>query len=167
VWLLGAELHDERHKGKSDAYDILGRLDDAGELFPAAVDYKRLELDRRRRDTENIASDVARDAAALVDQAFPAGAEGTVAGVRVRLIAEDEAGMTTLYVAVSEQLVAGQHSGLSSPLTERRFLGIILGFRAALEERFGPPVLTEELRERSAFPGGVRRERPFLVYFER
>lgn len=28
VWLLGAEKHDERHKGTSDAYDILGRLDD-------------------------------------------------------------------------------------------------------------------------------------------
>jgi hypothetical protein len=34
VWLLGAEPHDERHKGRSDAYDILGRLDAEDELFP-------------------------------------------------------------------------------------------------------------------------------------
>jgi len=168
AWLLGAELHDERHKGRSDAYDILGRLDARGDLMPAAVDYKRLELDRRRRDTENIAADVAADAAELVARALPGGgAEDTVAGVPVRLIVEDDAAMTTLHVAVSERLVAGRHSRLSSPLTERRFLGIMLGFHAALEEAHGPPVLTEELRDRSAFPGGLHGERPFLVYFER
>ncbi|MDQ3630639.1 MAG: hypothetical protein M3417_05055 [Actinomycetota bacterium] len=167
VWLLGAELHDERHKGRSDAYDILGRLDDQGELLPVPIDYKRLELDRRRRDTQNVAADVARDATDLVARALPDGAEGAVAGVPVRLVVEDDATTTTLFVAVSERPVAGRHSGLSSPLTERRFVGIILGFRAVLEERYGPPVLTEELRDRSAFPGGLRRERPFLVYFER
>lgn len=164
VWLLGAEKHDERHKGRSDAYDILGRLDEQGELMPLDIDYKRLKADRMRRDTENIAYDVRTEAAALVAQALPRGASGTVAGIDVRLVAEEDDGMLACFVAVSEQPVTGKHSGVPAPLTERRFSGIMEGFRIALEELYGPPVLIEELRDRSTFPGGLARERPFLVY---
>lgn len=60
VWLLGAEQHDERHKGKSDAYDILGQLDRNKTLFPSPLDYKRLELGRRRLDSISFASDYER-----------------------------------------------------------------------------------------------------------
>ena len=53
--------HDERHKGKSDAFDILGKLDAAGALFSAEIDYKRLELDRCL-DTTSFAADLRDDA---------------------------------------------------------------------------------------------------------
>jgi hypothetical protein len=168
VWLLGAENHDERHKGRLDAYDILARLEVARALFPIAIDYKRLELDRRRRDTETIAAEVRRDAAALFAAAVPGGGSGTVAGVPVRLVVEsDEDGVLTVYVAVSERAVRGRYSGLMFDLTEKRFLGIQEGFRLAFDERFGPPVLIGELRDRSAFPGGLRWERPFVAMVER
>jgi hypothetical protein len=41
VWLLGAEMHDERHRGRADAYDIFGALDGKGELFPVEIDAQR------------------------------------------------------------------------------------------------------------------------------
>lgn len=56
----GAERHDERQTARSDAYDILGRLDDDNELFPEGVAYQRLELDRRRRDSNSFVDDVYR-----------------------------------------------------------------------------------------------------------
>jgi hypothetical protein len=165
VWLLGAELHDERHKGRADAYDILGRLDADGELFPQSIDYKRLELDRRRRDHETIAQDVARDAADLVERLAPGEHTATVGGVPIRCVVRSDDGMTELFVAVSETPIAGKHSGLPTPLTEKRFDGLLIGVRAAVEAHHGPPVLADELRDRRAFPGGLGRERPFLVFF--
>lgn len=166
VWLLGAELHDERHKGESDAYDILGELDRAGNLFPTDVDYKRLELDRRRWDTESFAEDLRTDAADLIRRGWPDGANGVLAGVKARLVIQREGSFAAIYVAVSEQPVRGKRSGLQFPLTQERFLLLTEGTREAAEEAFGTTVLADELRERDKFPGGVRGERPFLLLLE-
>ena len=72
VWLLGIEWHDERAKGRRDAYDILGQLEESGELFPKDLDLKRLELDRRRRDTANFAPRAKDDAVGLVGEVLKA-----------------------------------------------------------------------------------------------
>jgi hypothetical protein len=167
VWLLGAELHDERHKGRADAYDILGQLDASDQLFPAQIDFKRLESDRRRRDVANVADDVRRDAATAVADLNSGEQQTTVAGVPVRLIVSDNDGMTELFVAVSEAPVTGKHSGLPIELTSPRFLGIMAGISEAVEQAHQPPALAEELLDRSLFPGPLGRERPFLVYFQR
>lgn len=91
VWLLGAELHDERHKGGRDAYDILAALDGRGQLFPQQIDYKRLELDRRRWDTESFAEDVVRDGRELFGAAQGAGtARASLVGVPSRMVIEEE-----------------------------------------------------------------------------
>jgi len=166
VWLLGAEQHDERHKGRSDAYDILGRLDDRGELFPMTVDYKRLELDRRRRDSDSFVDDVHDDACALVG-ALSVGEQATaLGGVAVRVIVE-KGDLLVLHFAVSTNAARGRLSGLEFPLTEQRFQAIQLGVRRALEARHGPPALLDELRDRSAFPGRLGPERAFVALVER
>lgn len=167
VWLLGAEFHDERHQGRSDAYDILAALDSKGELFPRDPDYKRLELDRRRRDTADIAEDVRRDAADLIATVVPRGGSGTVARVAVDVIVEQDDSLMTVYVAVSEKPVLGHHTGLRFSLTEERFLGIQAGVLQAFEDCFGRPVLMGEMLDRSGFPRRLRHERPFVVMVDR
>jgi len=168
VWLLAAEMHDERHKGKSDAYDIMGQLDAAGRLFPQRVDYKWLELDRRRLDTESFAADVRSDARALVEAAQHSGRDfRTVASVPVRANWEaSEGGLSTLYVAVSLQPVRGERSGLEFPMTNDRFLLVAEGIRQAGEDVHGPEVLVDEvLRFPEALPP-LTNERGFVVVFE-
>jgi hypothetical protein len=164
VWLLGAEQHDDRHKGKSDAYDILGGLDQAGTLFPSELDLKRLELDRRRWDSGSFASDLRSDAAAFASDLINSGRCNTeVAGVRVRGVVEREDSMIGVYVGVSTRPVAGPRSGLMFPLTEERFLLIQEGVRHALEEEIGGTVLAGLWPDASKLPGGAVDERVFVV----
>jgi hypothetical protein len=73
VWLLAVEAHDERHKGRSDAYDKFAALDAAGRLFPVDVDYKLLRLNRLTRDTADFADRAARDYHTLVTVAVDGG----------------------------------------------------------------------------------------------
>jgi hypothetical protein len=163
VWLLGAEQHDERHKGRSDAYDILGNLGE--DILPAEVDYKLLELDRRRLDTINFADDVMRDAKALVTVSRSRrSAAGTLAGVPARLVWQDhDDGHVSLSVAISTDPVPGERSGFDFPLTQERFLLLAEAVRQATEKVFKPEVLKDELFD---FPGGIRNERAFSLLFE-
>jgi hypothetical protein len=165
VWLLGAELHDERHKGTSDAYDIFGRLDEAEELFPMPADYKLLELGRRRLDTANFAEDARTDAKELVREAADSGrSAGRLAGIPARLVWDaDDAGGVTLSVAISMQPVKGARSGLQFPLTQQRFLLASEAVRQAAEDLYKPEVLAEQTFE---FPGGLTNERAFVLVFE-
>jgi hypothetical protein len=163
---LGAGIHDERHKGKADAYDVLEALEKKGDLFPKEIDYKRLELDRRRWDTRNFAEDLMTDARALFKKAWPKGATGKLVGVPVRVVVESEAGFAVMYVAISEKPTKGSRSGLSFPLTQERFLLIQEGMREAAVSFLDSSVAAEELHDRRKFPGGLHQERGFLLFFE-
>ena len=165
VWLLGAEWHDERHKGSKDAYDVFAALEAAGDLFPGSADYKLLELDRRRLDTASFAWDVKHDAKKLVAQAeSTGGASGTLAGVPARLHWKaDSRGTVILTVAVSTVPVRGPRSGLEFPLTQERFLLLGEAVRQAAEEIYKPEVLADETFD---VPGGLNNERAFLFVFE-
>ncbi len=165
VWLLGAAEHDERHKGKSDAYDILAHLDARNELFPTDADRTWLELDHRRLDTENFADDVQRDAEELVRAAQSEGsAAGTLAEVPARAVWQsDAAGMVALSVAVSREPIVGARSGMEFSLTHERFVLLMEAVRSAAERIHKPEVLAEEL---SSFPGGLRNERALILIFE-
>jgi hypothetical protein len=165
VWLLGAELHDERHKGASDAYDIFEALDKADDLFPVTADYKLLELDRRRLDTARFGEDVRRDAKALVTEASSAGrSTGTLAGIPARLVWQaDDAGGVTPSVAISMLPVRGERSGFDFALTQQRFLLASEAVRQAAEDLYKPEVLAEETFD---FPGALNNERAFVLVFE-
>lgn len=167
VWLLAAEWHEEGKKGRADAYDIIGSLSERGVLFPAEVDRLRLELDRRRWDLASFSVDLARDAGALAVGAVPDGAKGIVAGVPVRLLVVEEETLICVYAAVSQRPARGGRNGLEFVLNEKRFLGVQEAIRQAFESIYGPPVECDELRDRTAFPGGLRNERPFLLLLER
>jgi hypothetical protein len=168
VWLLGAEQHDERHKGRSDAYDILGVLDQRGELFPQEIDYDRLELDRRRWDQASFGEDVRRDATTLVSQGVPGGANGTLAGMPARIVTEETGALLAMYVAVSTKPVPGQRSGMPIAMTEERFSLLQIAVCSALEDTVGQPEVCEEILDRSTFPGRVHRsERVFGILLER
>jgi hypothetical protein len=169
VWLLDAQLHDERHQGRADAYDRFAELEAADQLFPTDVDYKWLELDRRRLDTESFAADVRRDARRLVEEARRSGrANGTLAGVPSRLAWEAGQGdLPSLYVAVSTQPVVGQRSGYEFPLTNARFLLLAEAVRQAGESLLGPQVLVGEQLAAPAVLGRRDGERIVLVVFER
>lgn len=166
VWLLGAEWHDERHKGHGDAYDVLGRLDEEGRLFPQQADYDRLELDRRMADSSHFGDDARRDSRELVEHAVERSrAEGKVAAVPCRLIVqENEGGLVALFGAVSLRPVKGDRSGYEFPLTNDRFLLLAEAMRQAAEDVFGPEVLSDEDPK---FPGGLSNERAFVLLFER
>lgn len=165
VWLLGAEQHDERHKGTSDAYDILGALDAAGELFPQEIDYKRLELHRRRWDTESFAEDVIGDGRDLFAAAGKSGsAKAALVGVPSRMVLDEESGLLIAHVAVSEKPIKGPRSGLQLPLTQPRFELIMEGVRQAVEGEVGTEVLAGE--SPGAFPGGVKNERSFALMWD-
>jgi hypothetical protein len=168
VWLLDAQVHDDRHKGKTDAYDIFALLESAGQLFPLEIDYQWLELDRRRLDTESFAADVQRDAHSLVDHARKTGrANGLLAGVPARLAWEHRAGdIPTLYVAVSTRAVTGPRSGYDFPLTGQRFLLLAEAVRRAGEDLIGPDVEVGELLAPPDLLGRQRDERTFMVLFE-
>jgi hypothetical protein len=165
VWLLGAELHDERHKGRTDAYDIFGQLDRSGKLFPTETDYKWLELDRRRLDTDNFQQDVLADADDLIARTQADGrAEGSLAGVAARAAWHEERdGTTILHVAISREPYTGSRSGYSFPLTDERFLLMSEAVRQRAEARYKPEVLAEEVQE---FPGGTQNERVFVLVFD-
>ena len=165
VWLLGAEMHDERHKGRRDAYDLLGQLD--ARLLPEKVDYTRLELDRRRRDTESFAQDVVEHA----DSLYRAAAEGDgrseadVVGVPTRLIIEtNEGDLAAIYVALSRVPMIGPRSGLPFPLTQERFELIAEAFRQAIERATGSSADAGEVHS-GGFPGGLHNERAILVMY--
>jgi hypothetical protein len=165
VWLLGAEQHDERHKGARDAYDILGALDAQGVLFPQPIDYKRLELDRRRWDTESFAEDVIRDGQALFEAARESRtAKGALVGVPSRMVLEEEGGLVIAHVAVSAKPVKGARSGLDFPLTQQRFVLMTQGVRQAVEAVVGTEVLGGE--SAGGFPGGVKNERSFALMWD-
>lgn len=165
VWLLAAEIHDDRHKGSSDAYDIFAALNRAGRLFPADIDYRRLELDRRREDTSSFADDVRRDAAELVEASVKDGHHhGTLASIPARSACVIDGGLRVLSVAVSRQPVQGLRSGLDFPLTDERFLLLAEAVRQAAEAIFGPEVLRDEIY--SFEHGELRNERAFALMFE-
>ena len=165
VWLLAVEEHDERHKGRADAYDIFAQLEGRGELFPTETDYKLLELDRRRLDTASFADDVRENSAAVVKEAAETGrAAGELAGVSARMVWErDDKGTVTLHVAISAEPVHGVRSGLEFPLTDQRFHLLAEAVRQAAEALYKPEVLAEPVWE---FPGGLRNERAFVLIFE-
>jgi hypothetical protein len=169
VWLLDAQIHDERHKGTSDAYDIFAGLEAAAQLFPLEVDYKWLELDRRRLDTESLADDVRKDARDLVERARANGrVEGTLAGVPARLMWErDPSGPSSLYAAISTRPVKGARSGWQFPLNDARFLLLAEAVRQAGEDLFGPEVLVEELYSSDEPLRKHPNERAIFVMFER
>jgi hypothetical protein len=169
VWLLDTHIHDERHKGTKDAYDVFAGLEAAGELFPVEVDYRWLELDRRRLDTASFADDVRRDARNLVGQARVHGrAQGTLAGVPARLAWErSPRGPSALYAAISTRPVRGARSGSSFPLTDARFLLLAEAVRQAGEDLFGPEVLVEELLSSEEPLRRQKTERAIYVVFER
>jgi hypothetical protein len=165
VWLLGAEMHDERHKGRRDAYDILGHLD--ARLLPEKVDYLRLELDRRRRDTESFATDLVEQASSL----YRVAAEGDgrsaaeVVHVPVRVVvAPNESDLHLVFVAVSSEPVIGPLSGMSFALTQERFALITEGFRQAIELVTASTADACEVHA-GQFPGGLNNERGILVMF--
>ena len=163
---LGAEPHDERHKGKSDASDILGKLDAAGALFPAEIDYKRLELDRRRWDTTSFAADLRDDADRLASAVLGMGdVPETIVNVPIRVVLQHDNGMLGVYVAVSTRPVTGVRSGLPFPLTPERFLLIQEGVREAIQRKIGQDVVSGEWLDMSVFGGGTE-ERAFVVFTE-
>lgn len=148
VWLLSAQLHDERHKGRSDAFDIFARLDRAGDLFPQEVDYARLELDRRLRDAQPFAENVRRDARELIDEAEKTGrVTGSLAGVKIHLVWEKTDEFIALWAAVTAHPIRGVLSGYEIPLTNQRFLMFGEALREAAENLYGPEVLAEESKE--------------------
>jgi len=168
VWLLGGEIHDERHKGSRDAYDIFGQLEANGTLFPSDVDYKWLELDRRRADTHSFADDVRRDARKLLKLTRSAGrAEGSLAGVDAWLQwGEERGGLAALYVAVSTEPITGARSGYTFPLTNERFLLVAEAVRQAAEDLVGPEVLGDELSRPPDGLGAPHSTRAFFLLFE-
>jgi hypothetical protein len=164
VWLLGAEWHDDRHKGHADAYDILGGLDAAGTLFPREVDLDRLELDRRIADSTHFADDARRDSREVIEAAVNSGrAEGRVAGVPCRILMEKSGELVALFGAVSQKPVVGERSGYEFPLTNDRFLLLAEAMRQAAEDVFGPEVLVDQ---DPRFPGSLFNERAFVILFE-
>lgn len=167
VWLLAAEWHEEGKEGRADAYDIIGDLSESGELFPAEIDYLRLELDRRRWDLASFAEDLTHDAYELAAVALPDGTKGSVAGVPVRLVVVEEETLVCVYGAVSQRPARGRRSGIEFALDEKRFLAVQAGIHQAFEKIHGPPTDCEELRDRGAFPGGLHNERPFLLLLDR
>ncbi len=168
IWLLGAHLHDERHKGRSDAYDFFGRLDQNDDLFPEELDYERLELDRRIRDAEPFAENVRRDARSLIDEAESTGrVSGPVAGVPVHLIWETADEFIALWAAISTKPIRGELSGYEIPLTNQRFLMLGEAMRQAAENLYGPEVLADERKEPpDAFQSLDRDFRYFLLVFK-
>jgi hypothetical protein len=171
VWLLGAGMHDERHKGRRDAYDLLAALEERGELFPQEIDYRRLELDRRRLDTESFAEDALANAGGLFAAAISADdsrSSGLLAGVSVRVIIDraNAGGVSTAYIAVSTDAARGPRSGLEFPLTQERFELLAVAFRTVVEQATGAAADAAELQGADAFPGGLRAERAILVLFE-
>jgi hypothetical protein len=161
VWLLGAEMHDERHKSSRDAYDILGDLDDQGQLMPQPIDYKRLELDRRRWDTQSFAADLRTDADELLALALEKErAAGLLAGVPARWSVRREDDFALVVVAVSVKPTRGPRSGHEFPLDQRRFTLLQEGCREAAE-RLGCDALSDEIRQSADVPGGLNNERAF------
>ncbi len=164
IWLLGAELHDERHKGRADAYDILGQLEDSGELFPGELDYKLLELHRRLWDVSSFADDLHADADALIqDLSQRERTSRTLANVPVRAVIARDDSVVGFYVAVSTRPVIGQRSGLEFPLTDERFTLLQEGVRAGVERSLGGVCLAGDWQDMSVFPGGGREERAFVI----
>jgi hypothetical protein len=79
----------------------------------------------------------------------------------------EEETLVCVYAAVAQRPARGRRSGLRFALDEKRFLAVQEGIRQAFEKVCGPPTECDELRDRSAFPGGLRDERPFLLLLER
>jgi hypothetical protein len=168
VWLLGAEMHDERHKGSADAYDRFAQLDAAGELFPIKRDYVWLELDRRRLDTETFSGDAQSNARELVTAARADGrASGTLAGVPAWSMWEERDALVALTVAISTIPVRGTRSGFEFQLTQERFLLLAEATRRAAEELEGPEVLVEEIFRLPRPLANLHNVRAFVVVFDR
>ena len=169
MWLLAAEMHDDRHKGRADAYDRFAGLEARGVLFPQPIDYKWLELDRRRLDVETFADDVRRDAQAFVTEVVETNrASGHLAGVPVAGMSEERGNFVVLSVVVSAEPIRGERSGYEFPLTDDRFHLFAEAVRKAAEDRFGPEVLVDELFSLpEPLRGAVQYEaRGFVLVFE-
>jgi hypothetical protein len=162
VWLLAMEPHDERHKGKKDAYDVFASLERGGDLYPASVDYKLVELARRIRDTENFGTDAPEDAKALLATVVRTTAivSGTIAQVPVRLVVVESGDLARISIAVSALPVTGRLSGLQFELTDDRFRLLAESVRRAAADLFGD---ADAEAPTFSFPGGLRNERAFEV----
>jgi hypothetical protein len=165
VWLLGFEQHDERHKGRGDAYDVFAALEAVGKLYPVEVDYKLVEISRRVKDTKGFAKTAVIDAMKLLREAVTSEASaGTTAGVGTRALVVADGDVTVVGVALSMKPVAGELSKAMIPLTEERFLLLAKAFELAAQELFGDADAEIPTYE---FPGGLSNERAFQVAFTR
>lgn len=166
VWLLAVEPHDERFKGKRDAYDVFAKLEVAGDLYPTPTDYKLVEFTRRIRETANFGSDAREDAKALlVDVVRSAGyLVGTVAQVPVRFAVVEYGELLRISVAVSESPVTGVLSGERFSLTDERFLLLAESVRRAAEDLFGEADAEAPTFD---FPRKLQNERAFELLFPR
>lgn len=164
VWLCSVEPHDERAKGRDDAYDRFAKQEAAGVLYPLDVDYKALLLARQTRDAD---WDTPRATAAcrelLMTAAESGAAEGTVCGIAVRLrkTLDDP---IFVAVAVSMASVQGELSGVEIEMTQERFflLGAAMK-RAANSMTSGEANIDIPTHE---FPGGLKNERAFEIAFD-
>jgi hypothetical protein len=94
VWLLGVGWHES--KSREDAYNMLKRRDENGELMPTEQDY--LDLEMSWEEARSFAATVAEEAPALAAQARGAGGtevRGLIAGrlevgVVVIVVADDQ-----------------------------------------------------------------------------
>ena len=165
--MVAAELHDERHKGSSDAYDLMAQAEGSDEFFPGEKDYRLMRLHRQRRDVQGLFPDRARDeAAALISEAIEqGGSQGTIAQVpvRMRLTRDPDGGILTLWIAFMQRPVQGSFSGEPIPLTDHRFLLLVATCRSALSQgRQTDEVLTDQVHD---FPGGLANERAAVMVF--
>lgn len=168
VWLLAAEQHDERHKGSGDAYDLMAKLERTGRLFPDKLDYRWLELDRRRLDTASFSADAQAGARALVAGARSGErASGSLAEVPAWAFWEEQERLVALFVAVSTIPIHGGRSGYEFALTQERFLLLAEAVRRAAEELEGPEALVEETHRLPPALADLHSVRAFVVVFSR
>lgn len=145
VWLLAVREAEEGSDATS-AGEILAALEQSSELFPAGIDYLRLELDRRKLDTADFAERARADARDLVGGAAKQlSSDGEVAGIRVRLAWVGHDAYVALYVAVGTEPIVGERSRAEFALTSERFLLVIESVRQAAEHVYGELVLARPI----------------------
>lgn len=166
VWLLGVEDHDERHKGRRDAYDRFAAQEEAGVLYPQPVDEKLRQLWRQMKDTAGFADRVLNEARAMLREVLRGHSfAGSLADVPVRaVIADPHADPAYVSVAVSTRPITGRLSGVDIPLTDERFFLIAELVRQAAAAIGGDADAEIPAFE---FPGGLQGERALAVVFSR
>lgn len=161
VWLCGYEPHDERFKGRDDAYDRFARAERDGNFYPEEVDYKALDLSRRTRDANWVSSLAIDECEALLRTAIEDGAaQGAVRGIAIRLrrTLDDP---TFIVVAVSKRPVRGTLFGDLIELTNERFYLVAAAMKAGgARLASDSPEIDIPVHE---FPGGLNDERAFEV----